>query len=91
MTPQEAFDKIKTGDIVVAASTDRDYVAAIQNAGAIITEEGGLTSHAAIVGLNLGIPVVVGVDGATKQLKDGSTITVDSMRGLVYRGSTTVL
>ncbi len=90
-TPEEALEKVRTGDILVAASTDRDFVAAIQNAGAIITEEGGLTSHAAIVGLNLGIPAVVGVDGATKLLKDGGTITVDSMRGLIYRGATTVL
>jgi pyruvate kinase len=91
MTPKEALNKVNTGDILVAVSTDRDFVAAIQKAGAIITEEGGLTSHAAIVGLNLGVPVVVGVDGATKQLKDGFTITVDSMRGLIYRGATTVL
>ncbi|MGB4504149.1 MAG: pyruvate kinase [Syntrophaceticus sp.] len=90
-TPEEALEKVQTGDIMVATSTDRDYVPAIQKAGAIITEEGGLTSHAAIVGLNLGIPAIVGVDGATKILKDGGTITVDSMRGLIYRGSTTVL
>lgn len=90
-TPEEALEKVQTGDILVAASTDRDFVPAIQNAGAIITEEGGLTSHAAIVGLNLGIPAIVGVDGATKKLNDNGTITVDSMRGLIYRGSTTVL
>lgn len=90
-TLEETLEKIQTGDILVAVSTDRDFVPALQKAGAIITEEGGLTSHAAIVGLNLGIPVVVGVDGATKILKDGGTITVDSMRGLIYRGSTTVL
>jgi len=90
-TPEEAKEKVRTGDILVATSTDRDYVPALQKAGAIITEEGGLTSHAAIVGLNLGIPVVVGVAGATRIIKDGGTITVDSMRGLVYRGSATVL
>lgn len=90
-TPEEATKKIGTGDILVTSSTDRDYVPALQKAGAIITEEGGITSHAAIVGLNLGIPVVVGVAGATKILKDDGTITVDSMRGLIYRGSATVL
>lgn len=91
ITPEEALNKVNTGDIIVAASTDRDFVAAIQKAGAIITEEGGLTSHAAIVSLNLGVPAIVGVDGATKKLKDDSTITVDSMRGLIYQGATTVL
>lgn len=91
ITSEEALNKVNTGDIIVAASTDRDFVAAIQKAGAIITEEGGLTSHAAIVGLNLGVPAIVGVDGATKKLKDDSTITVDSMRGLIYQGATTVL
>jgi pyruvate kinase len=90
-TPEEAVQKVSTGDILVTISTDRDYMPALQKAGAIITEEGGLTSHAAIVGLNLGIPVVVGVAGATKILKDNGTVTVDSMRGLIYRGSTTVL
>ncbi len=89
--PEEALEKVKTGDILVAPSTDRDYIPSMRKAGAIITEEGGLTSHAAIVGLNLGIPVVVGVEGATELLEDDGTITVDSMRGLIYRGVATVL
>ena len=53
--------------------------------------EGGLTSHAAIVALNLGIPAIVGVEGATKILRDDGTITVDSMRGLIYRGAASVI
>ncbi len=89
--PEEAIVKVNTGDILVASSTDRDFIPGMRKAGAVITEEGGLTSHAAIVGLNLGIPVVVGVEGAMGILKDGGTITVDSMRGLIYRGATTVL
>ncbi len=91
ITPDDALKKIQAGDILVAPGTDRDFIPAIQNAGAIITEEGGLTSHAAIVGLNLGISTVVGVGGATRVLKDGETVTVDSMRGLIYRGAATVL
>ncbi|HAA90068.1 MAG: Pyruvate kinase [Thermoanaerobacterales bacterium 50_218] len=90
-SPEEAMRKVKTGDIMVTTSTDRDFIPSMRKAGAIITEEGGLTSHAAIVCLNLGIPVVVGVGGATEILEDGSTVTVDSMRGLIYRGATTVL
>ncbi|NPV29556.1 MAG: pyruvate kinase [Firmicutes bacterium] len=89
--PEEALARVNRGDILVTTSTDRDFIPSMQKAGAIITEEGGLTSHAAIVGLNLGIPVVVGVEGATEILKDGGTVTVDSMRGLIYRGATTVL
>jgi pyruvate kinase len=89
--PEEALSKVNPGDILVAANTDRDFVPGMRKAGAIITEEGGLTSHAAVVGLSLGIPVVVGVEGATGILRDGGTVTVDSMRGLIYKGVTTVL
>ncbi|MCD8510806.1 MAG: hypothetical protein LRY73_13690 [Bacillus sp. (in: Bacteria)] len=53
---------------------------------AIVAEEGGLTSPTAIVGLSKGIPVIVGATGATSMLKDGEEVTVDPLRGLVYRG-----
>ncbi|KUJ90357.1 MAG: pyruvate kinase [Thermoanaerobacter thermocopriae] len=79
-------DKFREGDIIVTAKTERDFMPLIEKASAIITEEGGLTSHAAIVGLNLGIPVVVGCEGATSKLKDGMTVTVDTVRGFVYKG-----
>lgn len=49
-------------------------------------EEGGLTSHAAVVGINLGIPVIVGAKDATSLVKDGEIITVDSRQGVVYNG-----
>ncbi|MCC5467892.1 PEP-utilizing enzyme, partial [Pelosinus baikalensis] len=55
-------------------------------ASAVIAEEGGLTSHAAIVGISAGIPVIVGADGATERLTDGAVVTVDAARGLVYSG-----
>lgn len=87
----EAEAKVNPGDILVAASTDRDYVPVIQRAGAVVTEEGGLTSHAAIVGLQFGRPVIVGVEGATSILTDGETITIDSQRGLIYSGIAKVL
>ncbi|MDI3529307.1 MAG: pyruvate kinase [Thermoanaerobacter sp.] len=79
-------DKFREGDIIVTAKTERDFMPLIEKASAIITEEGGLTSHAAIVGLNLGIPVIVGCEGATSKLKDGMTVTVDTVRGFVYKG-----
>lgn len=90
-TGEEAKAKVQPGDILVTIATDRDFIPAMERVGAVITEEGGLTSHAAIVGLNLGIPVVVGVEGATSLLEDGITVTVDSRRGLIYRGVTKVL
>jgi len=90
-TAEEAETKIREGDILVTISTDRDFVPAMERSAAIITETGGLTSHAAIVGLNLGVPVVVGVDHATERLADGETVTVDGSRGVIYRGVTKVL
>ncbi len=88
---REAIEGITRGGVLVTYDTDRDFIPAIEKAGAIITEAGGLTSHAAIVGLEFGIPVVVGVSGATTIIQDGEIITVDGQRGLVYRGSARVL
>ncbi|ADU50504.1 pyruvate kinase [Thermaerobacter marianensis DSM 12885] len=82
----EAAGPFHGGEVLVALSTDRDFVPLIEKAGALITEEGGLTSHAAIVGLHRGIPTIVGAAGALETLKDGETVTVDARRGLVYRG-----
>ncbi|MFA5524282.1 MAG: pyruvate kinase [Tissierellales bacterium] len=84
-------NKFEDGDILVSIDTDRDMVPYMERSAAIITEHGGLTSHAAIVGLNIGKPVIVGATDATKQLTDGEYITVDSIRGFIYKGETTVL
>jgi len=84
-------EKFCDGDILVAVDTDRDMVPFMERASAIICEQGGLTSHAAIVGLNIGRPVIVGALDATEILCDGETVTVDSVRGLVYRGEARVL
>ena len=83
--------RVEDGDVLVTIATDRDLVPAMQRASAIIVEEGGLTSHTAVVGLSLGKPVIVGVAGATEQIADGATITVDPQRGLVYKGRARVL
>ncbi|MGP4078267.1 pyruvate kinase [Pseudalkalibacillus sp. R45] len=88
---EDASAKINDGDILVTIGTDREMMPALKKAAAIITEEGGLTSHAAVVGLSLGVPVIVGVENATKMLKDGQDITVDGSRGVVYSGKTSVL
>lgn len=63
----------------------------MKRASAIVTEHGGLTSHGAIVGLNLGKPTIVGVKDATKLLKDGDIVTVDSETGQIYKGEARVL
>lgn len=82
----DANNNIKEGDILVTKTTDKDYLPAIKKASALIVENGGLTSHASIVGISLGIPVVVGASEATTKIKNGEKITVDSRRGAIYRG-----
>lgn len=90
-TAAEANEKVTEGAILVTYSTDKDMIPAFEKAAAVITVEGGLTSHAAVVGLNLSTPVIVGVDEALDLFKDGEEITVDSARGDIYRGHTSVL
>lgn len=90
-TLKEAASKFLDGDILVSDSTDADFVPYMKRAAAIVAEEGGLTSHAAIAGLNLGIPVIVGAEGALEILSDGMIATVDSIRGLIYKGETRVV
>lgn len=87
----DALDKMVDGAILVTVGTDKDMMEAFEKASAVITEEGGLTSHAAVVGLNLGIPVVVGVHRATDQFEDGDEITVDATRGNIYKGHASIL
>jgi len=88
---EDAYRKMEKGDVLVAPSTDRDFIPALEKASAIITEEGGLTSHAAIVAINLGIPAVVGVAEARRKIPDGTVVTIDSIRGQIYLGVTKVL
>ncbi|MFS0751197.1 pyruvate kinase [Oceanobacillus sp. 1P07AA] len=90
-TNEEAIAKVQDGDILVTYATDKEMMPAIEKAAAIITEEGGLTSHAAVVGLSLGIPVIVGVDNVFEILQDGQDITVDGNRGDIYAGHAGVL
>ncbi|MBU4491821.1 MAG: phosphoenolpyruvate synthase [Euryarchaeota archaeon] len=78
--------KVKDGDILVAVMTTPDMVPAMKRAAAIVTDEGGLTCHAAIVSRELGCPAVVGTRKATQLLTDGMKITVDGEKGLVFEG-----
>jgi pyruvate kinase len=90
-TFEELKGKMRDGDVIVALATDRDIVPLMEKASAIITEEGGITSHAAIVGLHLGIPVIVGVKDATRIFRDGEVVTVDPKQGIIYKGRAQVL
>lgn len=88
---EEAIKKAKDGMVLVVPTTDKDYMPAIEKAAALIVEDGGLTSHAAVVGIAQDIPVVVGANGATSTVVDGELVTVDPRRGIVYRGQTTAI
>lgn len=82
----EDAEKIQPGDIVVTHSADSSLAPYLSRIGALIAEEGGLTSNAAIMGLNARIPVIVGAVGAMNKLEEGILVTVDTPRGRVYRG-----
>jgi len=87
---EELEGKFKDEDIIIAKFTDRDMVQYMEKSSAIVVEQGGLTSHAAIVGLNLGKPTIVGAKNATEIIKDGDTITVDAITGRIYKGEAKV-
>ena len=83
------IDKFRKGEVLVTKATDPDWVPAMKLASAIVTDSGGRTCHAAIVGRELGVPVIVGADNATKVIKAGQEITVDCSggeEGRVYEG-----
>lgn len=88
---EEANKKAKDGMVLVVPTTDKDYMPAIEKAAALIVEDGGLTSHAAVVGIAQDIPVIVGAKSATSTIVDGELVTVDPRRGIVYRGETTAI
>ena len=79
------------GDIIVTHMTDAHMNPYIEKCGAIITEDGGMTSHAAIVGINLDKAVVVSAKNIMDLVNDGEVITVDTARGVIYRGASRVL
>lgn len=83
---EEALAKVTEGCILVTIGSDREMVPAIEKCSALIAEEGGITSHAAIVGLNIGVAVLVGIANATSLLKEGQEVTVNSEKGIIYDG-----
>lgn len=90
-TAEEAVAKATEGAILVTKTTDNEYMPAIEKASALVVEEGGLTSHAAVVAIAQNIPVIVGAADATSLINNDEVITVDPRRGIVYRGATTAI
>src|SRR6056297_1041940 len=82
----EALEKVKEGDVIVTRSTNNQYNEAIQKSAGIIAVEGGVTSHSAVVGIQYNKPVVVNAVGIIDILEDGETVTIDSVRGHIYKG-----
>jgi len=86
LTIEDASKAMKKGDILVTDMTNPDYVPFMKIASAIVTDRGGVTSHAAIVSRELAIPCIVGTETATKVMETGKEYTVDSRNGIVYEG-----
>ena len=86
----DELDKIKEGDIMVTTMTTPDMVPAMKRSSGIITDEGGVTCHAAIISRELGIPCVVGTRDATEDLVENTKVTLDGKKGLVFEGVFTV-
>jgi pyruvate,water dikinase len=84
----DQLDKVGEGDIIVTEMTTPDMVPAMRRAAGIVTDEGGMTSHAAIVSRELGVPAVVGAGDATTTLEDGQMITLDGDKGTIREGKT---
>jgi len=82
----EDLKKVIQGDVLVTKMTNPDMVVTMQKSAAIVTDEGGLTAHAAIVSREMGIPAVVGTQEATTKLKEGEIITVNGFTGKIYKG-----
>ncbi|PSQ31794.1 phosphoenolpyruvate synthase [Halobacteriales archaeon SW_6_65_46] len=82
----DQLDKVSEGDVIVTEETTPDMVPAMKRAAGIVTDEGGMTSHAAIVSRELGVPAVVGTSDATERLSDDQPVTIDGDKGTVTAG-----
>ena len=87
ITKLDHLDQVGDGDIIVTEMTMPDMVPAMKRAAGIVTDEGGMTSHAAIISRELGVPAVVGTGSATRELEDGQPITIDGDKGTVREGT----
>ena len=87
----EDLSRFEKGMIIASKYTDKDFVEKIKEAKAVLTIEGGLTSHAAIVSLNYKVPCIVGIENLLEDVVDGEIVTVDAEKGILYRGEARVL
>ncbi|MFZ5824491.1 MAG: pyruvate kinase [Bacillota bacterium] len=87
---EEDAAQVLEGEIIIARFTDAEFVPAMERCAGIVAEEGGLTSHAAVAGLSLGKPVIVGAAGAVERITTGMVVTLDVAHGLVLRGEANV-
>lgn len=87
---KKEIGKVKQGDILVTSMTTPDFVPSMKKVAGIITDKGGLTSHAAIVSRELGVACVVGTEKATQILKNDESVIVDGGKGLVFKGSLSI-
>lgn len=79
------FYRFKEGDILIAPSTTPNYVQLMAKASAFVTNEGGLSSHAAVISREMNKPCIVGTKIATKVFKDNDLIEVDADKGVVRK------
>ena len=86
VTKLDHLDQVQEGDILVTEMTMPDMVPAMKRAAGIVTDEGGMTSHAAIISRELGVPAVVGTESGTRDLQDGQEITIDGDKGTIRSG-----
>lgn len=77
--------RVREGNILVTKMTRPDYVLAMRRAGAIVTDEGGITCHAAIISRELNVPCIVGTGCATRIFKDGDLVQVDAIKGVIEK------
>ena len=83
-TLHNLMDAMEKGDILIAETTSPELMPACQKAGGIVTDQGGMLSHAAIVSRELNIPCIVGTSNATEVIKDGDIVEVDGNKGVVH-------
>ena len=81
---EKDFDSFKKGSVLVASETNPAFTLLMLKAVAIITEYGGICSHAAIVSREIGVPCIVGAENATRVLKNGQEVFLDADKGVVY-------
>jgi pyruvate,water dikinase len=74
---------MKKGEIIIAETTSPEFMPACKKAGAIVTDQGGRLSHAAVVSREFGIPCIVGTNNGTRIIKDGDLVEVDADKGIV--------